>query len=84
MTEAANDNPPYLGMLDIVARWCLSSRPLLKRHLFSEDFPEPAFTVGGGGVEVWSSADIAKYEDAHPELLEWARANDENWNPDWD
>lgn len=81
MTQAANDNPPFLGVLDPVGRWCLSSRQLLHRHLLSPDFPQPAFTVSGGGVEAWSNADIAKYEAAHPELLEWARANDENWNP---
>lgn len=57
----------YVNFSDILRRTIYTKRGLLKMAA-RDDFPAPAFTVGGGKIRIWHLADIVRFEEAHPEL----------------
>jgi hypothetical protein len=50
-----------------VRRWVYTRRGLQKL-IHRGGFPAPVITDGKGRLKLWHTADIAAFEDAHPEL----------------
>ena len=57
----------YVGMGDILKQWIYTRRGV-EKLMRREDFPLPAITVNGGRTKIWHTADIAAYEQTHPEV----------------
>jgi hypothetical protein len=58
----------YVTLADLVRRWVYTRRGLQKLIRRGGGFPAPVITDGTGRLKLWHTADIAAFEDAHPEL----------------
>jgi len=59
----------YLTLADLVRRWVYTRRGLQKL-IGRGGFPAPVITDATGRLKLWHTADIAAFEDAHPELTD--------------
>ncbi len=57
----------YLSVGDLVKRWIYTRQGVQKLARTSE-FPAPAISSASGRVRLWRSDDIARFEEAHPEV----------------
>ncbi len=64
-----------LGWVDLQDRWSHYTRRGLYKVRAWADFPRPVETINRGKVHIWQLADIAAFENAHPEL----KSNIEKW-----
>jgi hypothetical protein len=61
----------YLGTRDIVRRWVYTPQGA-RKVMRSRGFPAPCITVNAGLTRLWNAADIASFEEEHPELKDEA------------